>query len=438
MQNEIFLGKYQAHRLLGEGGMGRVFLGRQLDDGKPVVIKLMHDHLAQNPRFRQAFQREMRLMTRFRHPYAVTLYDCTKSSDEVPCIVMEFIDGITLGELVEKHGSLPAPRVGRILGQICQVLQGAHINGIIHRDLTPVNVMLSKADTLQETVKVMDFGLARMGIGPYIPLEKLMGESGTIGGGTPDFVPPEQVRGEDVDHRGDIYSLGVLLYKCLTGYLPFEHATTTEDILHAHLETKPPTFAAMHAGHVPRSVEQVVQNCLKKHPSERPQTALALAADFSRALGQQIIRGNPIPATMLPGEDLVFDRIDPKTVMDHLEAWMPEPIAVIKLRGFVQDMGGEFLESEPGMIRFRLNDPDNPPPQPKSLFQMFGFGSKVITPTEHVILELRMEKSEDRPNLLLISVIMRPEHRSEKLNDPQWRKWCNLVCRELRSYLMSN
>lgn len=436
MNREIFLGKYEAKHLLGEGGMGRVFLGNDLSSGREVVIKVMHDHIAANSRFRQNFQREMILMTRFRHPFAVELYEACIDSAR-PCIVMEFIRGETLDGLVRRQGRLQVNRVGVLLGQLCQVLQAAHDAGIVHRDLTPVNIMVTNPGSANESVKVMDFGLARMGDAPYIPLEKLTGQPSSIGGGTPDYVSPEQVRGEEVDHRADIYSLGVLLFKVLTGYLPFEKATSAADILLAQVETAPPSFAAVGArGIAPAAVEEVVQACLAKYPNERPQTALELGQRFEKALGRKILPSHPIPATILPlpREERHYD---PRAVMDTIEAWMPEAIAVVKLRGFAQDVGGEIVESEPGFIRVRLLDPTTPPNKsPKSWLALLGFGLKPRS-LEHATLELHLEKkTAGQKNLLLITAALQPEENPRRSSDPDWRSWAEQVCLDLRAYLI--
>src|SRR5205807_1158085 len=130
-QSDIYLGRYEAVRLLGQGGMGKVYLGRQLDQPREVVIKVMHPEIAADPRFRQSFAREMRLMTRFRHPHAVALYDASLDDPARPCIVMEYVPGGTLEELLRRHGRLPALQVGRLLAQLCQVLQAAHDAGIL-------------------------------------------------------------------------------------------------------------------------------------------------------------------------------------------------------------------------------------------------------------------------------------------------------------------
>src|SRR5215470_11676535 len=123
MLGRIFLGRYEAIRLLGEGGMGRVYLARQMDLGRQVVVKVMHDHIAADPKFRERFVRETLLMARFQHPYAVTLYDASLNDAQGPCIVMEYIRGITLDQLLRNHGRLSPPRVARLLYMFCEVLQ---------------------------------------------------------------------------------------------------------------------------------------------------------------------------------------------------------------------------------------------------------------------------------------------------------------------------
>src|SRR5436305_1332845 len=162
MLGRVFLGRYETVRLLGEGGMGRVYLARQLDLGRQVVVKVMHDHVAADATFRERFQRETLLMARFQHPYAVTLYDAKLDDPQGPFIVMEHIKGVTLDVLLHKNGRLDAQRVGRLLHMLCEVLQAAHAEGIIHRDLKPANLMVVDPDTPYELLKVMDFGLAKL------------------------------------------------------------------------------------------------------------------------------------------------------------------------------------------------------------------------------------------------------------------------------------
>ncbi|HEV3257199.1 MAG TPA: serine/threonine-protein kinase, partial [Gemmataceae bacterium] len=193
MVGRIFLGRYEAIRLLGEGGMGRVYLARQLDLGRQVVIKVMHDHVAKDPLFCERFQRETLLMARFQHHYAVTLYDASLNDPQGPCIVMEYIRGITLDNLLQRNGRLSPTRVGRLLGQMCEVLQAAHSEGIIHRDLKPANLMVVDPDTPYEIIKVMDFGLAKLA---DAGANKGLATGAEFAVGTPGYMCPEQARGE--------------------------------------------------------------------------------------------------------------------------------------------------------------------------------------------------------------------------------------------------
>src|SRR5438552_2427423 len=214
MIGRIFLGRYQAMRLLGEGGMGRVYLARQLDLGRQVVVKVMHDHIAADPKFRERFARETLLMARFQHPYAVTLHDASLNDPQGPCIIMEYIRGLQLDHLVKRNGRLTPTRITRLLSQLCEVLQAAHGMGIIHRDLKPANLMVIDADTPYEKIKVMDFGLATL-VGAAA-LKELTDTSTEFAVGTPGYICPEQIRGQEMDHRGDLYSVGVVLYELLT------------------------------------------------------------------------------------------------------------------------------------------------------------------------------------------------------------------------------
>src|SRR4051812_35399104 len=262
MSARVFLGRYETIRLLGEGGMGKVYLARQTDLGRQVVVKVMHDHVAADATFRERFTRETLLMARFQHPYAVTLYDAKLEDDNGPCIVMEYIRGVTLDTLLHTNRRLDPARVGRLLHQVCEVLQAAHAEGIIHRDLKPANLMVVDPDSPYELIKVMDFGLAKLLQGSSLDLKKITESNMEFAVGTPGYICPEQVRGEEADHRGDLYSVGIILYEMLTGRLPFA-GRSTMDILLAHATEPPPSFDDIGARDwVPRPIEEVVSACL--------------------------------------------------------------------------------------------------------------------------------------------------------------------------------
>jgi len=454
MIGRVFLGRYETRRLLGEGGMGRVYLARQLDLGRDVVVKVMHEHIAADPKFRDRFQRETLLMARFQHPGAVTLYDASLNDPLGPCIVMEYVKGVNLDALLNRNGRMTAPRVGRIIGQLCEVLQAAHDQGIIHRDLKPANLMVLDPDTPRERIKVMDFGLAKLVEGG--PTRKVTDTNVDFAVGTPSYICPEQVRGEEMDHRGDLYSVGVMMYELLTGRLPFT-GSSSMDILLAHATEYPPTFSELGlSGWVPGEIEQLIFDTLAKDPADRPQSARELAMRYDLALERakdtleavaaprEPTDGDsgPVPwgQTVTPRHDALTNSIhscstptlpsrEEAVLPFHLEAWMPETIAIMKLRGFVHDVGGEVVESVPGLIRVRLGGRN----QATGPLSWLGLGRRSSGPID---IELHLHNAHPKqPNRLTVHVGFRPSH-PQLLTDKNWRQRCSQVFVELRSYLM--
>ncbi len=458
MIGRVFLGRYETRRLLGEGGMGKVYLARQLDLGRDVVVKVMHESIASDPKFRDRFQRETLLMARFQHPGAVTLYDASLDDPLGPCIVMEYVRGINLEALLAKNGRMSAPRVGRIIGELCEVLQAAHDEGIIHRDLKPANLMVAEADTPRERIKVMDFGLAKL----------IEGEPGTrkvtdtnvdFAVGTPGYICPEQVRGEEMDHRGDLYSVGIMMYELISGRLPFT-GPTSMDILLAHATEYAPTFAELGlSGWVPAEVEELVFDTLAKDPEDRPQTARELAERFDTALNRAQAKAEsrgshhgshhgglpgrshhgPLssngqvaatpPPVVAPAAVQSAPSRNEAALPFHMEAWMPEQIAIVKLRGFVHDAGGEVVESVPGLIKVRLGGRKASTTGPFSWLGMRRTSSPID-------VELHMHHLDPtKENQLTVHVLFRPSHPA-LLTDRNWRQRCTQVFIELRAYLM--
>ncbi|MBX9623074.1 MAG: serine/threonine protein kinase [Gemmataceae bacterium] len=449
----IFLGRYETRRLLGEGGMGRVYLARQTDTGREVVVKVMHEHIAADPKFRDRFERETVLMARFRHPGAVALYDASLSDPNGPCIVMEYIKGVNLEALLAKNGRMGPARVGRVVGELCEVLQAAHDEGIIHRDLKPANLMVVDPDTPHERVKVMDFGLAKLvGADPSAVRKKVTDTAVDFAVGTPGYICPEQVRGEEMDPRGDLYSVGVMMYELLTGRVPFE-GTSSMDVLLAHATEPPPSFAEVGAGgRVPAEVERLVMDCLAKEPADRPQSASELAERFDTALARAEVRAERA-ADRVPFAEELPDTPGPRGLSAattavlrspvrettagreadalpfFLAAWMPEAVALIKLRAFVHAAGGEVVESVPGLVRVRLGGRGS---SASSSFSWFGL-RRATGPLE---VELHLKPADPaHPGRLSVHVLFRPAHPS-LLSDQAWKDKCTQVFIELRAYLM--
>ncbi len=463
MLGRIFMGRYETVRLLGEGGMGRVYLARQLDLGRQVVVKVMHDHIAADPKFCERFTRETLLMARFQHPYAVTLYDASLNDPQGPCIVMEYIRGISLDEVLQRNGRLTPARVGRLLYQLCEVLQAAHALGIIHRDLKPSNLMIVDADTPYELLKVMDFGLAKM-LTPD-QFAKITQTHTEFAVGTPGYMCPEQARGDEMDGRGDLYSVGVILYELLTGKLPFS-GRSTMDLLLAHVTEEPPPLSIANLD-VPPAVEEVVRRCLAKTPRDRPRSARELAELYEAALTnasllsalpvleKKNVNANgtgrrdseekpqqlspldrtmpvpiPSPVSLPNGQENTAG--DPLAVVHTLEAWMPERIAEYKLRGFIQDVGGDVVESVPGRIRVRFGGRGSAYTAPRQSLSWLGIGRRANT----IDMELRMEHADpNRGSLLRITVVFRSP--GTDLNASlAWRSLCTQIFCDLRGYLM--
>lgn len=471
--------------------MGRVYLARQVDLGRQVVVKVMHDHIAADPAFRERFLRETRAMIRFQHPYAVTLYDASLSETD-PCIVMEYIHGEPLDLVLARNRRFDVNRIGRLLQQLCEVLYAAHQQGIIHRDLKPANLMIVDPDTPYELLKVMDFGLAKL-VEPE-PRQGVTNHEFAIG--TPGYMCPEQARGEEIDHRGDLYSVGVILFELLTGQLPFSGGSTM-DILLAHATEQAPAFSSLGLPvQVPAEIERVVVHCLAKDPNQRPQHARELADLYAEALAQyraqQALVTTPAPAgSSAQGGALressprsrsrpegvrpvvpphpptgVAARVaplmptsvvnppvetttpvgthatvkspttltvlqDPLAIVHHIEAWMPETIARYKLSGFIQDVGGELVESVPGKIRVRLGGKGCAYVVPTRGLAWLGLGRRPL-----IDVELRLQRADSsRDNQLKIMVIFRASD-TDTSADPGWREVCGHIFCDLRAYLM--
>jgi serine/threonine-protein kinase len=361
----------------------------------------------------------------------VTLYDAAINDADGPCIVMEYVRGEPLDQVLKRNTRLSPYRISRILGQLCEVLAAAAQLGIVHRDLKPSNLMILDADTPYEKIKVMDFGLAKLLC--QKSLKQLADSGNEFVIGTPAYVCPEQVRGEEVDHRGDIYSVGVMLYELLTGRLPFD-GLATMDMLLAHAVEQPPPLQA--EGWVPPPVEQLVMSCLSKQPNERPQSALDLARQYDLALKTPIEESVDTVVDSAEAEASqpppLPDVVDPSMHVYQMQAWMPESLAAYKLTGFIEDVGGQVLESSPGKIRVMLGGKSsNYQPNPTRLGWLgLGGGSK----GGGIELELQLyQADQDRATNLWVTVIVRYLGKSLPRG---WKAQADQIYRDLRGYLM--
>jgi serine/threonine protein kinase len=276
--------------------MGEVWLVRHRELDVERALKLIVAKIALDPDVQARFRREARALARFSHPNAVVVHDADLRPDRgIAYIEMELVRGPSLDKLLKDAVPMPLDRTARVVAQLCDVLQAAHDQGIVHRDIKPTNLMLAQDPSSGlERLKVLDFGIAKI-LGAD-DNDQLTPTGSTVG--TPAYMSPEQIRGEAgaVDGRSDLYSVGILLYELLTGRRPF--TGTVLSVTHDHLHTSPPPFReANPEASVPRAVEQVVMHCLKKDPARRPQTARQLAEAFRAAFSAPTSIPKPVTST---------------------------------------------------------------------------------------------------------------------------------------------
>ncbi len=435
MIGRVFLGVYEVTSALGQGAMGRVFLARDIVSGQQLAVKVMHDHIARQAQFREQFQREMDLMKRFQHPYAVRLFDASARDPNGPCLVMEYVRGIDLERLRKRYRRFPAARLAPLLTQMCEVLDAAHAQGILHRDLKPANLMVTGWDQPLERVKVLDFGLAKL----VEPADATQRRSPAKVTGPAGYVSPEQVRGGPIDHRADIYSVGVLLYELLVGRLPFL-AANPADVLLAHAQQAPPSFAMAGAeGLVPYKVEAVVQHCLAKRPDGRPATAGELARRFADALGspptcpRESAPAKPAVKEIAPVSAPPRAKAAPAVEQSNddgakyvIEAELPLAAIMQRLTDFAEGLGGKVVDRGPNSIRVLLGRDSWP-------FQGVGRGAAMPMLTE---VELRVLPQE--PPLAdrhWIGLRVRAMGGADGSPSLAWRECCDAMDEELREML---
>jgi hypothetical protein len=379
----------------------------------------------------------MQLMAAFRHPHAVAFY---AADPDLPCLIMEFVTGVGLDRVLNHRRLLVPDEVGELLVPLCQALHAAHAVGIVHRDLKPANIMVLGPDRPTAGIKLMDLGLGAFATKPHISLDKLRGgaaDDDDYAAGSPAYVCPEQLRGDTSDHRGDIYSLGVVLFELLTGQLPFDDADTLS-LLDAHVNRRPPTFREAGMGILPPAIEQVVHQCLAKFPNERPQSAYELASAFQAARGLKTMldpRGFQPVAAITAGPAAIRrpPAREPDAIVERLEAYMPESIAAVKLRGFVDAVGGTVVASEPGLIRVHFAAPKR-----RSSVLLFLAGSAALpsAPQVGVSLDLHLNRKGSSQGRLEVTAEFRA--MSGPLpTDPKWHRHCHDLLTQLRSYLMA-
>ena len=268
----VLTGSYQVIRIVGEGGMGRVYEARHVRlSGKRFAIKLLLDEFAHQPELLARFEREAQSAATIDHPNVVEVVDVCRLDDGRPFIVTEFLEGEELGALLDRVGRLPNDTAIRIVRQICRALMAAHAKGIVHRDMKPENVFLV-GDLASPRVKIIDFGISKQS-----DASAKLTRTGMVMG-TPAYMAPEQARGEHVDHRVDVYGVGGILYRCVTGHKPYEGEDGAMVLTQVLVEEprRPRTVEPS----VPGELEVVIERAMARNCEDR----LASMADFEAEL----------------------------------------------------------------------------------------------------------------------------------------------------------
>ena len=269
---KIVDGRYKVMEVIGRGGMGVVYRVEHLRMGKVAAMKVLHRDLAADPDVIQRFEREAAAVSRLHHPHTVQVFDFGTAQGAL-YLIMEYVRGLDLGSIISRDGPMPWQRAAPLLAQICGALAEAHELGIVHRDLKPENVLITRTGNGRDYAKVLDFGLAKLeqARAPTTATDRQQIV------GTPYFMSPEQIRGDDVDARSDIYSFGAMMFEILTGQHLFTGSTAV-GVLTKHLTADPdaPSMRAPKLGIDPQ-VDAICKKALAKDPSARFQTAAELA-----------------------------------------------------------------------------------------------------------------------------------------------------------------
>ena len=266
--------RYELGEILGFGGMSEVHLARDVRLHRDVAVKVLRADLARDPSFYLRFRREAQNAAALNHPAIVAVYDTGEaetSSGPLPYIVMEYVDGVTLRDIIHNDGPMPPRRALEVIADACQALNFSHQHGIVHRDVKPANIMISKAGA----VKVMDFGIARALADGGNSVTQTAAVIGTA-----QYLSPEQARGEQVDARSDVYSLGCVLYELLTGEPPFVGDSPVA-VAYQHVREDPVPPSHKHGG-ISAELDAVVLKALAKNPDNRYQSAAEMRADLVR------------------------------------------------------------------------------------------------------------------------------------------------------------
>ncbi|MFF5701755.1 protein kinase [Streptomyces sp. NPDC012794] len=369
-------GRYQLRDLLGEGGMASVYLAYDSALDRQVAIKTLHSELGREASFRERFRREAQAVAKLSHTNIVSVFDTGEGTvtfgsgggDEtvMPYIVMEYVEGQPLGSVldadVRQYGAMPADKALKVTADVLAALETSHEMGLVHRDIKPGNVMMTK----RGVVKVMDFGIARAMQSGVTS----MTQTGMVVG-TPQYLSPEQALGRGVDARSDLYSVGIMLFQLLTGRIPFD-ADSPLAIAYAHVQEEPVAPSAVNRSITP-AMDALVARALKKNPNERFPTAAAMRDEIMRVMsaghtGAPAIvpnaavggSGAGVGSAVFPPVDSGFQSPPPQSLQQPYQAQTPPPSPYAPQQA--QQQGGYAYPHTTAPMAQQQYAPQTPPP----------------------------------------------------------------------------
>jgi serine/threonine-protein kinase len=306
LTGQLLDGRYQIDYVLGIGSMGVVYGARHAAVGKLVAVKALRSHLASDAEALHRFNAEATAATSIGNEHIVETFDFGRLADGTAYLVMEYLEGRPLADLIEGWAPLPLPRITKIGVQIAEALNAAHLAGIVHRDLKPDNVFLCEREGDPDFVKILDFGIAKFGVS-----QARLTQAGAVFG-TPAYMSPEQASGRATDGRTDVYALGVMLYEMACGRVPFQGESALA-VLSMHSNEEPEALS-LRKPDVSRELEAIVHKCLRKEQDARYGSMAELAADLSRLASGMPVRAEAAPSSPAASQREVFLSPEPEAI----------------------------------------------------------------------------------------------------------------------------